>query len=36
MPIGSQGSVSQNRKETHINNLNLLGRIGTRSGMENL
>lgn len=31
MPIGSHWSISQNKKETHMSNLNLLGSTGTGS-----
>lgn len=31
MLTGNQWSISQNKKETHMNNLNLLGRIGAGS-----
>ena len=36
MPIGSHRSISQNKKETHMSKLNLLGRTGPRVGVGNL
>lgn len=31
MLTGNQWSISQNKKETHMNNLNLFGKIGAGS-----
>lgn len=36
MAIGSHQSISQNEKEIHMSNLNLLGRLGAIVGVENL